>query len=161
MTGPSDFDGPGATDIYTAWAQLPAPQLKELLKAAELQRKREHEARMEQLRIVEQAQLAQQAADAEHARRVHRLLLAGLLSGFVIAALSMGSTVYLAQLGQEMAAGAVGLGGGVTVVVMLNIFVLRKPASTGDLKLISRSRAVLPNPSGPPPEATAPISPAP
>lgn len=102
------------------WSSLPPEHLRIALTALEPQLAREHEYRMEQLRL---------EARAEADRRGHVLYLGGLVAGFTIVVGMLTGAVVVGVSGQPWLAAMLA---GPSVLALATLFVLRKadPAQT-------------------------------
>ncbi|MCT2590867.1 hypothetical protein LHJ74_13265 [Streptomyces sp. N2-109] len=134
----ADRPAPTSLEIAARWAELPADHLKAALRALEPQLAREHHYRL--------ARLEQQEADA---RRAHRLGLAGLASGFLIAVSMLTGAVLVGLGGQPWLAAMLS---GPSVLALATLFVLRRTDPTQTLAMARTHRAAL-SASTPPPAA--------
>ena len=112
-------------ELATQWGKVPLEHFKAALQATEAQRKREHAAELERLRIQEQHQRAQREADVEQARRTDRLLMVGMIAGFVLCAGMLTGALVVGRYQPWLA----GVLAGPSLVSVGALFVLRRVTS--------------------------------
>jgi hypothetical protein len=120
-------------EIATEWAKLPPEHLQMALKALNPQLQREHEVRLEQIRI--SAQSAQQI-------RQFRIQLYSLWAGLTISLVMLGASVYVAVNDQPWLALAFS---GPSLLALTKLFVLRRtdPHDMSSMVRSQRSAAAL------------------
>lgn len=127
-----------AMRIARMWATVPPEHLEVALKALEPELQREHECRMERLRLDQKR---------DEARRRHTRYLSGLWAGFVIAVGMLAGAVVVGVNGHEWLAVVLV---GPSLLALAKLFVIRR-ADAADIEQITQSqREVLANPDVPP-----------
>ncbi|WP_042389518.1 hypothetical protein [Streptacidiphilus melanogenes] len=113
---PTAIPGPTGLEIATQWAVLPPEHLKAALLRLEPELKRQHEARMEALRISEASHNRQLALDEKEAQQDFLLRGGGLIAGFMLAAGMLAAAVVAVLRNEPWVASAWGSTGMVGVV---------------------------------------------
>ncbi|ROO88399.1 hypothetical protein EDD29_6068 [Actinocorallia herbida] len=110
-------------DIAKQWAELPVGHLRIAVRAVETRDVRAHEYRMEELRL---------GARRESEQRTHRLYMAGLITGFLIAVGMLTGAVIVGINDQPWLAAMLA---GPSVLALATLFVLRRsdPAQVGSV----------------------------
>jgi hypothetical protein len=135
-----------ALEIALQWSQLPPEHLEIALRAMEPQLARDHDLKMEKLRL---------AAENKREARTQTLYIAGLAAGFVIVVGMLGSAVIVGINGQPWLAAMLA---GPSVISLAGLFVLRRVDSTAARGAARTTRSALNavyQPSGPAPTPVA------